>query len=83
LQEELIEYQKAVCAKDGQSAFVTNGDGRRMSIAAPILKDLPEEDEDDDKMETGADEEQEQRDASKVSRNLLRPTHVYEESPLL
>jgi hypothetical protein len=29
-----------------------------MSIAAPILKDLPEEDEDDDKIETGADEEE-------------------------
>jgi hypothetical protein len=53
--------------------------GRRMSIGAmapPVLKDEPEEDEDKMEIET-------EREASKVSRNILRPTNVYEDSPLL
>jgi|TARA_B110000285_G_C15075688_1_gene590584 hypothetical protein len=53
--------------------------GRAMSIGAmapPVLKDEPEEDEDKMEIETV-------REASKVSRNILRPTNVYEDSPLL
>jgi len=33
LQDEVLEYQKAVCAKDGQSAFKSSEDGRRMSMS--------------------------------------------------
>lgn len=46
------------------------------AMAPPVLKDEPEEDEDKMEIETV-------REASKVSRNILRPTNVYEDSPLL
>ena len=47
-------------------------------VAPPVLKDDPDSDE-EDKMEI----KERESDASKVSRNILRPTNVYEDSPLL
>ena len=50
-----------------------------MSIAPPVLKD---EDSDEDKMEMENKDSEKDR-TSAVSKNVLRPTQVYEESPLL
>ena len=57
-----------------------------MSISAPILKDksdLDEEDEDEIQINLDNISKEQAREPSKVSSNVLRPTHVYEDSPLL
>lgn len=55
-----------------------------MSISPPILKDKDEEDDDEESQINLENISKDQaREPSKVTSNLLRPTHVYEDSPLL